>query len=323
MNEQHQGIKIKGPGAVPGTFQDLSASGGPLAAPCSGMGTGLRICLASFGHHAAKCQDSSMTSLVCWVGVDDRKVASLYIASDSRLTWPGGAHWDQGRKAFAANNAPFIFGYWGDVLFPALALPVVQEKVDRGFVSSMPGQRAHDAIAHTIRTMWRDYPKTERRTLGILIGSRAGEFMPCRFLLTVLTYRPETDEWVTTSMPMPTESSVLRYAGSGTESMKNSHLRWEESVARGTSRAVFSAFCDSLEAGEDPDSGGPPQLVGLIRKGNAQSFGLIHQQRRFIAGTPSHRNEAWEGVNWFNRLFERVRADTKKRMRGAQKHTRL
>jgi len=264
-----------------------------------------------------------MTSLVCWAGVDDRKVASLYIASDSRLTWPeSGAHWDQGRKAFAANNAPFIFGYWGDVLFPALALPVVQEKVDRGFISGMPGPRAHDAIAHTIRTMWRDYPETERRSLGILIGSRSGEFMPCRFLLTVLTYRQDTDEWASMSVPMPQKSSVLRYEGSGATSLKDAEQLWEESPARKTSRAVFSAFCDSLAAGKDPHSGGPPQLVGLRRNGNALSFGLIHEQRRYIAGTPSHRNETWEGVNWFNRLFERVRADTKRRMPGAQKHTR-
>lgn len=71
-----------------------------------------------------------MTSVVVWAGVDARAVASVYIGTDSLISWGNVSTWDQGRKTFACVSQPHIFGYWGDVLFPALALPLIAERID-------------------------------------------------------------------------------------------------------------------------------------------------------------------------------------------------
>lgn len=56
-----------------------------------------------------------MTSLVVWTGVDSRAPASIYLASDSRLSWDNGDTWDFGRKVFASHRYPDILGYYGEV----------------------------------------------------------------------------------------------------------------------------------------------------------------------------------------------------------------
>jgi hypothetical protein len=59
-----------------------------------------------------------MTTIVTWAAVDTHGVSSIYIASDSRISWGATTVWDSGRKTFASQDCPFVFGYWGDVLFP-------------------------------------------------------------------------------------------------------------------------------------------------------------------------------------------------------------
>jgi hypothetical protein len=111
-----------------------------------------------------------VTSITAWAGVDQRAVASVYIASDSRITYFPGGRWDQGRKVFAGTTEPHIFGYWGDVLFPALALPLVIDKIDRGVLADT-GRDPHDAVERAIRSLWRDYPAAQQHDLGILSRS--------------------------------------------------------------------------------------------------------------------------------------------------------
>src|SRR5690606_38972360 len=74
---------------------------------------------------------------------------------------------------------------------------------------------------------------------------------------------------------MPPVSSVLRTHGTGAESVNHWVARWQSSDQGGTSRAVFSAFCDSLRSKQDARSGGEPQLVGLYRQKNARVFGVV------------------------------------------------
>jgi hypothetical protein len=50
-----------------------------------------------------------MTSLIAWIGVDSRGPASAYLASDSRISWASGAHWDIGRKLFTSEKSADLF----------------------------------------------------------------------------------------------------------------------------------------------------------------------------------------------------------------------
>ena len=143
-----------------------------------------------------ECQDEGVTSIVVWCGVDSRSPASLYIATDSRISWGRNAPtWDRGRKAFSSTNAPFVFGYWGQVLFPALALPEVQERADRGMYSEMASREAHDSIATTLIRQWSKYPPAQRADVGIIIGSRNGEGMNSQFHISILTYSSAKNDW--------------------------------------------------------------------------------------------------------------------------------
>lgn len=266
------------------------------------------------------CQYVAMTSIVAWAGVDARGVSSIYIASDSRVSWTNNPPWNQGRKTFASDREPCILGYWGDVLFPSLALPVLIDKIDNGLLDIDPS-RPFGELGSSLRRLWIDYPGKQRRDMGIILGGRVGSKMRSRFQLAVMTYSATTANWSFKNVPMPASSSVLRVAGSGASQVRSARRLWEESAQSGTSRAVFSAFCEALEAGSDRFTGGGPQLVGIRRIGAGLTFGLIHKRRRYFNGSRLRKSEAVNSdVEWFNDLFERVDPLTMKRMRNAQVH---
>jgi len=115
-----------------------------------------------------------MTSIVVWAGVDTHGPSSLYVASDSRISWGKDDSWDQGRKVFSSASNPHIFGYWGDVIFPALAIPTIIDRIDRGVLNSRDGAW-HTEIQQAIRLLWSNYPKGQRKDFGIVHGLRVGE----------------------------------------------------------------------------------------------------------------------------------------------------
>jgi len=260
-----------------------------------------------------------VTSIVAWAGVDSRAISSLYLASDSRVTWPTGYLWDQGRKTFAAPTSAHIFAYWGDVLFPALAIPVVIQLLEADLIKTKFA-RPHGAVAKAIRRLWIDYPQKERRNMGILMASRFSEGQESVFSLAAMTFDAKESAWTLTPIEMPSYSARLRIAGSGTKQIKSSSAIWEASSEKGTSRAVFGAFCDALRSGGDPNSGGAPQLVGLHRVGPAKTFGVVVGRNRYFSGAKILKSDASNEVEWFNEVFERVDGVSKLRVLGAKKH---
>jgi hypothetical protein len=261
-----------------------------------------------------------MTSIVVWAGVDTHGPSSLYVASDSRISWGKDGSWDQGRKVFTSSSNPHIFGYWGDVMFPALAIPTIIDRIDRGVLSSRNGAW-HSEIREAIRLFWSNYPKDQRRDFGIVHGFRAGEGTGCIFSASIVAYERITDSWVTMEIPMPERSAVLRIAGSGIPQIRRALTLWQASRAANTSRAIFSAFCESIAGRGDPLTGGPPQLAGLYRIDPGRLFGVIYNNQRYFAGSTLTGYENPDPIEWRNRLFERMDGRTKKRISTAQRHT--
>jgi hypothetical protein len=101
--------------------------------------------------------------------------------------------------------------------------------------------------------------------------------------------------------------------------MKRS-LEWLDTDVEGTSRAAIWSFCNALHEGKDVSSGGPPQLVGIWRKGVAQSFGFWWKRHPYLSGAEVPKNANFGRVNRFNHRFERVNGRTGKRLEDAQKH---
>lgn len=127
-----------------------------------------------------------MTTLIAWVGSDQRGPSSLNLASDSRITWNDGRRWDRAQKIYAAGREPLLIGYCGDVYFPALVLPGIISRVDSGIIPG--GGRLMASVQDSIRREWREYPVVEQRTVVILIAVRVGSKMNSEFLLTRMKY---------------------------------------------------------------------------------------------------------------------------------------
>ena len=266
-----------------------------------------------------------MTSLVAWVGVDSRGPASIYLASDSRISWSSNQVWNYGRKLFASRKHPDILGYYGDVLFPSQALGRLLDLIDADLLldhNDSP-QARREKISATLRKSFEGYPqeKVFNETFTIVYCTRENERMTSVFHLSLLRWN-KVSGWTEELLSLPSESGIIRSFGTGEQSITKWHSRWNNTKEARTSRGVFSAFCDALHSGEDKYSGGAPQLVGLYRKGMGETFGIVFQNERFIFGFPVGKSEKLEAVEWRNSLFERCDWRTKEPLQGVQRHKR-
>jgi hypothetical protein len=115
-------------------------------------------------------------------------------------------------------------------------------------------------------------------------------------------------------------SALTIVLGSGDRVVTNHQIAARNEL--GTfSRAVFTGFCDSLISGEDPFSGGAPQLVGLYRNGSGMHFGTILRGKSYYRGLEAAQLSVPQ-IEWRNELFERCDSSGK-RIEGAQAQPRL
>jgi len=110
--------------------------------------------------------------------------------------------------------------------------------------------------------------------------------------------------------------------GSGRLDVQHAYDAWQSGKSAGTSRAVFSAFCDAISVADDPGTGGAPQLAGLYRIRPGQLFGIVHNNQRYFAGAALTGTEQSSSVQWRNSLFEITDATRRRRVPGAQVHKR-
>jgi hypothetical protein len=80
--------------------------------------------------------------------------------------------------------------------------------------------------------------------------------------------------WSDAPMVLEDVSALTIALGSG-ELVVANHQTAARSELGTFSRAVFIGFCDALVSGQDPFSGGAPQLVGLYRHGAGMHFGIF------------------------------------------------
>jgi hypothetical protein len=264
-----------------------------------------------------------MTSFAAWAGVDSRGMSSFYFASDSRISWGISAKWDAGRKLFASSTHPDIFGYCGDVLFPSLALSQVVDLVDHGllFVVDEPASNKFQRLCNLIAESFELYPICARRAFTIAYCSRIGVDIDSKFELYTLSWSTE-EAWKQEAHSLPSQSQLVLSLGSGKESIKISNLEWQKTPVKGTSRAVFGAFCDSLKSNVDPLTGGAPQLVGLYRKDPARTLGVIYERNKYLFGLPANQFADLKAVEWRNELFELCDPCTMARLTDAQPQPR-
>ncbi len=264
-----------------------------------------------------------MSSLIAWVAVDSRGPASLYLASDSRITWGSpNTYWDQGKKLFTSSLTPDLFGYCGDVLFPSLFLSQIDSLLTNRL---LPGKDTTPADGHEVLRKMAEqsfaaYPAVNRAAFTLLHATREGQGMVSRFRLWRTDWSAARG-WTDSEIELPSESVLMLAAGSGASVVTRQDDEWRRRLGR-TSRSVFSAFCDALASREDPNTGGAPQLVGLYRTGGARLFGIASSGARYICGIAIPESAIVEGSEWRNELFERVDGRSLTLLPGAQRQPR-
>ena len=266
-----------------------------------------------------------MTSLAAKLSVDSRGPSALYILTDSRITWPPSkaSHWDAGQKAFHSHGTADIFGFCGDAFFPPYALRQMLDLTNSGLLFSRQdaAQFRHDQAMTVFRSAIENRHEVEIQDFTIVHGARDGELMSSRFRIWIDRFNAKSGTWKNEELDLNTSYSHLCHIdGSGLTVIKKYEKRWEGTSAEGTSRAAFSAFCDALISEGDSHSGGPPQLVGIRRKGVAHQFGIIWRGKRYLAGVEVPTDSRFQAVEWFNQRFERMDGEVIKRLPGAQRH---
>jgi hypothetical protein len=262
-----------------------------------------------------------MTLLLSWLGVDSRGPASVYIASDSRISWATNDRWDQGRKVFGFKNHPDILGYCGDVLFPSQVLSQLVDLGDAGllFSPSDDCKTKFEAIKEKMVQLFHAYPHGQSRIMGDYLGVlHASRDLQGRFFCHLIEWHNGTG-WSGREAKYKSHSDKLLVLGSGSaQYLLKFKEHWASQNTR-TSRAVFHSFCDSLSETTDPYCGGAPQLVGLYRRWNSFTTGIIWKGRRYFLGVDITNLGRFDSVEWRNELFERCDGGTMQRLPDAQK----
>ena len=259
-----------------------------------------------------------MTLLLSWLGYDSRKISSLYIASDSRISWGKTQKWDFGRKVYAFKNSPDILGYCGDVVFPTQVLSQIIELGDSGllFNNQASCKDKFEAIKNKFFHSLLQYPKNllSGNYVAILHASRDEKNnFSCR---KIEWYK---GCWQFEEAKFGEYSDKLVVLGSGKSEFIEKYKKYEISENRKTSRAVFHCLCDTLTNIKDLYCGGSPQLVGLYNIGNGRNYGVIHENKRYFLGTEVPKIKHFEDVEWRNELFERCSGNTMKILQNAKK----
>ena len=263
-----------------------------------------------------------MTSLIAWGAADSRVPTGFYMASDSRVTWDTETHWDLARKVVGSASGPDLLGYCGDVLYTSQVLGQISSLMDGGqlFPNAASPEERFAAVCQVLKSTHQTYPRRHGADLSVLFCSRRGAGMEATFHLFELAWGA-SQGWSECQIEVPS-SGAAAIRGTGTPSIEASLQAWAKSDATGTSRSIFSAFCDSLDGHKDPASGGAPQLMGIQQRGAALPHGVIFDGGLYLYGLPVNPSGWDHDVVWRNELFEVCDWQTGALEAGAQRHAR-
>lgn len=251
-----------------------------------------------------------MTSLVAWIASDSRFPTSIYIATDSKISWNESKQWDMARKTFYSSKLPLIAGYVGDVLFPTQVIGQIFDLLDSQNIDIREIIEVKNYIVSSLKNSISTYPERNEIYFSVVIGIRIRDGIDCEFELHRLQY--SKGSWTESKESMKSRGEFLAM-GSGSENVKSTLMNWYKNNIGNSSlsRVIYSAFVESISSGNDGFSGGAPQLVGVYSKDHAKGFGVFHLGKRFYLGAPILRSSLInpESIPWRNELFEVVDGD--------------
>lgn len=264
-----------------------------------------------------------MSLVVGWVGVDTHGIASAYLASDSRISLTNGKHFDYARKVFASQKYPEIFGFSGKALFPSIILTQIIELIDNGLLldDDMDTKAKNGIVFAKIKELYDEYGikdiDNSRVEIVHFTKSTHGKnpSFNCYHLLLDGDKKVRNQE-----IELPKRSGVVIILGSGFNGFRSKYThQYQKSKNMNTSRNVFHCFINELLFPSTATVGGPPQLVGIMRKPDSHAliYGLIYKRKRYIAGLPYTKLKNIQSVQWRNMYFELCNPKTKEKEEGA------
>lgn len=270
-----------------------------------------------------------MTTLQSWVSYSDTGERSdlpraVYIVSDSRITWGSfERRWEAGRKIFTPNLEPHLFGYCGDVIFPALLIGQLTSAIDAGilFSSDASADERNELVLQAVRLGVSRAVSTPTGDFSIHHLYRERSWPNTHFRAWTIFFKATSGTCSSQEVCIPSTTAVIGSFGSGRESARAHHSHWQATESAGRSRAILSSFCDSISSDDDPLSGGPPQLAALYTKGPPIQIGMYINRRKFVNGLEVTGSSLGK-IEWRDRLGQEVEPQTGKVIPGARRFFR-
>jgi hypothetical protein len=263
-----------------------------------------------------------MTLLVAWTGIDSRSPASVYIATDSRVSWGKEDHFDNSNKTFALRQFPAILGYCGDSLSSQMLISQAIAVIEA--IPEYKRTKLEDLVDIFIRLIVRNYKQYPAKlTTGsftvVICGkstiSSAGDFECFRI-------DSNFNKTTKTKLSFPSVSGPIVVAGSGKNEFESQYEKRQvtDNPNKSTSRDVFHSFYQTISQSKNYSVGPIPQIVSVIRKPNTGGThcGVVVEEKRYISGQLIDRDIAPLGLQWFNDNFEITNPHTKQREFDAQ-----
>ncbi|MGH8243269.1 MAG: hypothetical protein ACRETY_07975 [Steroidobacteraceae bacterium] len=271
-----------------------------------------------------------MTTLLSWISYSDTGEEShlpraVYLVSDSRITWgTADRRWENGRKVFAPLTEPHLFGYSGDVVLPALILGQVVSAMDARvlFDAGATAADRHQAVFRVIRRAVACAVETPTQNFTIHHLLRESDWPNTTFRAWHIAFDARTRTCSSTALSIPTTTNPVASFGRGSGAAKSQLNRWNASDAAGRSRAVLSSFCEAIRSGQDPLSGGPPQLAALYTSGSPVQIGMCIGEGRYLNGLAVGAGENLASIEWRDELGQVVNPTTGLTLRGARRFAR-
>ena len=167
-----------------------------------------------------------MTMLASWVGIDTHGICSAYIVSDSRFSWNKNQYFDYGKKLFASNNYPELFGYAGDVLFPSTVLSQIIEMIDFGllFTPEMSCKKKNELIFDVLKKSLSHYPIVHMSEPFDIIHISRDTIVSGypNFYCYHMSWN-KTNVWSNEEVRFPCSSGLLYVLGSGSSEFKENY----------------------------------------------------------------------------------------------------
>lgn len=272
----------------------------------------------------------AVTTLIVWVaysttGASAHLPRAIYLASDSRIIWgTEKRRWDAGRKIFSPVKEPHVFGYSGDVVFPSLVLGQIVSAIDQGILypTGANEEEINLAIFEAIKASHGFRHNVEEQDFSIVHIHRPQDWPQTAFACRVIDYTASGGVWTNRKVEVPAKTQRIISLGSGASATKAHSDKWERSAAGGTSRAIFSSFCDAVSSKDDKFSGGVPQITGLYTEGAPRPIGVVIDGFWFFNGLKLDAGGSLINVEWCNQLFQRIDPITQKRKTGARRFAR-